>query len=114
MKVMDTEIACLHRCDHANDQILIAGDVRHLTAIQAQISLLPFCAYGQVYIEAADASEVFDIATPDRVTVAWLLPRAASPRPRRGELLYNALTAWSGEFLLSERLDQLRSINSEN
>ncbi|MFB2584134.1 SIP domain-containing protein [Herbiconiux liukaitaii] len=88
----------------ATGRVLIAGTEADLDSIRAIVALLGDKARGQVFVEVATASDIDPIATPERVTVAWL-PRdvrsgamgsglACAP----GQAVERAVTAWMGEM----------------
>ncbi|AMM21184.1 hypothetical protein AX769_14880 [Frondihabitans sp. PAMC 28766] len=87
-------------------RILFAGDASSIDGIQTMLEVLPICARGQVFIEVDDASQMFPLETPGRVSVAWLDRSRRSGRPGTGEgcapgmALERAVRAWLGEFFV--------------
>ena len=106
----------MYRPDHATHtattahhddrvQFLVVADESSLTELEAELSLLPLCARGRVFIEVEDESEIVALATPMRMTVTWLTRRTRSGRPgtgqrcARGEAATRAVRAWTTEML---------------
>lgn len=86
-------------------QFLVTGDETSLVELQAQLSLLPLCARGRVFVEVPEPSDVFELAVPMRMTVAWLPRSTRAGRPgtaepcRRGDAVSRAVRAWAAEML---------------
>lgn len=86
-------------------QFLVVADESSLTELEAELSLLPLCARGRVFVEVEDESEIVALATPMRMTVTWLTRRNRSGRPgtgercARGEAATRAVRAWTTEML---------------
>lgn len=95
------------RTAHHDDRVqyLVVADSSSLAQLELELSALPLCARGRVFIEVDAADEVRPIGVPPRMTVAWLsrATRAARTagtvlRPR-GAVLERAVRAWTGEML---------------
>jgi NADPH-dependent ferric siderophore reductase len=86
-------------------QFVVVGDETSLAELEAELSLLPLCARGRVFIEVAEPSQVVPLAAPIRMTVTWLPRSVRSGRPgtgercQRGEAAVRALRAWTAEML---------------
>jgi NADPH-dependent ferric siderophore reductase len=106
----------MHRPDHATHtaetahhddrvQYVVVGDESSLTDVEAELSILPLCARGRVFVEVDDASLIVPIAAPLRMTVTWLTRGTRSGRPgtgercARGEAATRAVRAWAAEML---------------
>ncbi len=93
------------RHQRSRERVFIAGALEDLPAIESLLSMSGPDAYGQVYIEIGDESDVRPVSAPGRVTVTWL-PRAnrsGRVRPtllsRRGEALAEAIDGWVAEWM---------------
>jgi NADPH-dependent ferric siderophore reductase len=92
---------------HHDDRVqyLVVADGTSLDELELQLSSLPLCARGRVFIEVDTAEDVSRAAVPPRMTIAWLTrstpaARAAGTvlRPR-GLVLERAVRAWTAEML---------------
>jgi NADPH-dependent ferric siderophore reductase len=88
----------------ATGRVLIAGTEADLESIRSIVAMLGERARGQVFVEVPSASEISPIATPERVTVAWL-PRDVRTGPMGsglacapGQAVQRAVEAWMGEM----------------
>lgn len=106
----------MHRPDHATHtaetahhddrvQYVVVGDETSLTAVEAELALLPLCARGRVFLEVDEAEQIVPLAAPIRMTVTWLTRATRSGRPgtgercARGEAASRAVKAWAAEML---------------
>ncbi|PRB08312.1 SIP domain-containing protein [Microbacterium sp. MYb64] len=86
-------------------QHLIVADERSLAELEAELSTLPLCATGRVFIEVPDAESISAVTVPPRMTVTWL-PRASrsgapgtARRCAQGTAAARAAIAWADEML---------------
>ncbi|MFJ4164805.1 SIP domain-containing protein [Microbacterium sp. NPDC089698] len=86
-------------------QYLIVADERSLAELEAELSTLPLCATGRVFIEVPDAESISTVSVPPRMTVTWL-PRATrsgapgtARRCPQGMAASRAAIAWADEML---------------
>jgi NADPH-dependent ferric siderophore reductase len=86
-------------------QYLIVADERSLAELEAELSTLPLCATGRVFIEVPDAESISTVTVPPRMTVTWL-PRATrsgapgtARRCPQGMAASRAAIAWADEML---------------
>lgn len=92
---------------HHDDRVqyLVVGDETSLTEVEAELTLLPLCARGRVFVEVGVASEIVPLTAPIRMTVTWLVRSERSGRPgtaercARGEAAARAVRAWAAEML---------------
>ncbi|WP_369373109.1 hypothetical protein AB1046_05380 [Promicromonospora sp. Populi] len=87
--------------------LLLAGDIHDAPQLRELLSSIPDHAYGQVYVEAATTggqessnSDVWDLPRGMSLTVLRRSP--GTHRPRRGELLAAAVSAWATEWLSAD------------
>ena len=94
--------------DEYNDgwalHLLLAGDAHDAPRLRELLSLVPICSYGQVYVEVGTTGgeEHVDPASwdlPLGMSMNVLRRSPRSPRPRRGQLLAAAVSAWATEWL---------------
>lgn len=92
---------------HSGDrvQFIVTADETSLAELQSELSLLPLCAKGRVFVEIPQPSDAFPLQVPMRMTVAWLPRSTRGGRPGTGErcapgqALGRAVRAWSAEML---------------
>ncbi|MFB7843413.1 SIP domain-containing protein [Microbacterium sp. NPDC056052] len=89
----------------AKAQHLIVADERSLAELEAELSTLPLCATGRVFIEVPDAESISAVTVPPRMIVTWL-PRASrsgapgtARRCAQGVAAARAAIAWADEML---------------
>lgn len=93
---------------HPKAAFLIAADENSLLDLEMLIPTLPLCATGRIFIEVEDASQMFELAAPARMTVTWLdrSRRSGDMGSARGcaqgQALTRAVTAWAGEMMCDE------------
>lgn len=93
---------------HPKAAFLIAADENSLLDLEMLIATLPLCATGRIFIEVADASDIFVLAAPPRMTVTWLdrSRRSGAMGSGRacpqGQALTRAVTAWANEMMCHE------------
>jgi len=89
--------------------VLLAGDASDLRDLRALISTLPADAYGQVYVEVADAAQVERLAKPPRVAVTWLVREGEDGSTTDpGVLLGAAVDGWIAEWMPAGARDDRR------
>lgn len=84
--------------------LLMAGDAHDAPRLRELIDLLPVYAYGQVYVEVGVTGgqrqdDPADWPLPPGMSMTVLRRSPGSPRPRRGQLLAAAVSAWATEWL---------------
>ena len=92
---------------HHDDRVqyLMVGDETSLAELESELSLLPLCARGRVFIEVENPADVSVLASPLRMIVTWLPRATRGGRPgtakpcARGEAGLRAVTAWTAEML---------------
>ncbi|MGA1837806.1 SIP domain-containing protein [Herbiconiux sp. 11R-BC] len=88
----------------AAGRVLLAGTEANLDELRALVATLPDRAQGQIFIEVPDAAAIDPIATPERVTVAWLARDIRSGEMGTGlacapgQAVARAVRAWMGEM----------------
>lgn len=92
-----------HRDDRV--QFVVTADETSLAEVQSELSLLPLCAKGRVFVEVPEPKDIFALQVPMRMTVTWLPRSVRAGRPGTGEpcapgqALRRAVRAWSAEML---------------
>lgn len=87
---------------------LIAADENSLLDLEMLVATLPMCATGRIFIEVAEASQMFELVAPPRMTVTWLdrSRRSGAAGTGRacpqGQALTRAVTAWAEEMMCVE------------
>jgi NADPH-dependent ferric siderophore reductase len=92
---------------HHDDRVqyLVVGDESSLGQLEVELSALPLCARGRVFVEVDSRDGLPALAAPMRMTVTWLsrvtpAGRAgSSTAPTHGEMLLRAVRAWTAEML---------------
>ena len=85
------------------DCVLAAGEAADLGEIRAWLAQLPEGAYGKVFVEVRDESQVEPLECPPGVSATWLVrPRGGAAPARRGDALVTAVDAWFDEWLWAE------------
>lgn len=79
--------------------VLLAGDGADLRDLRALAATLPADAYGQVYVEVDSADRIERLETPARVAVTWLVRETGQRTAAVGELLADAVGAWTAEWM---------------
>lgn len=87
--------------------LLMAGDAHDARQLRELIDLLPVYAYGQVFVEVGATGgqqhvDPADWLLPPGVSMTVLRRAPGAPRPRRGQLLAAAVSAWASEWLLDD------------
>lgn len=106
----------MYRPDHATHtantahhddrvQFLVVGDESSLSQLEAELTLLPLCARGRVFVEVENPDDAVTLSVPLRMTITWLARAHRSGRPgtgercARGEAVTRAVRAWTAEML---------------
>ena len=92
---------------HHDDRVqyLVVGDESSLGQLEVELSALPLCARGRVFVEVDSRDGLPALAAPMRMTVTWLsrvtpAGRAgSSTASTHGEMLLRAVRAWTAEML---------------
>ncbi len=92
---------------HLDDRVqyLVVADESSLAELEVELSALPLCARGRVFIEVEHSSDTVALTVPMRMTVTWLPRESRSGHPgtasacARGEALSRAVRAWTTEML---------------
>lgn len=84
--------------------LLLAGDAHDAPRLRELIGLLPVYAYGQVFVEVGATGgqrhvDPADWVLPPGMSLTVLRRSPGAPRPRRGQLLAAAVSAWASEWL---------------
>ena len=84
--------------------LLLAGDVHDAPRLLELVDLLPVHAHGQMFVEVGTTggqhhADPADWVLPPGVGLHVLRRAPGAPRPRRGQLLAAAVSAWAAEWL---------------
>lgn len=96
----------------ARTPYLVAADETSLDDLEMLVATLPLCATGRIFVEVPEASDVFPLPVPPRMTVTFLAraERSGAPGTGRacaaGAALTRAVTAWADEMLCAASADE--------
>lgn len=81
---------------------LLAGDSIDIPVLNGIVSRLPSNAYGQVWVEVENETQIESWDLPDNMAITWLCREREHGVAPSGDLLTQAVNGWVAEWILDD------------